>query len=107
MPLPTSNQNPILPVPSISQVPESSPDVCRGRRPLLGRRARLRTLPLAEAPAPTATSCLKCQLVGSRRLTCSKADVCAALPHAYALGPILLAAWLATAIAFVVAVYGR
>ncbi len=77
------------------------------RRPLLGRGAVLRALPSSDAPPPTAMKCLQCQLLGRRRLTCSKAEACAELPQSFAIGPILLAAWLATAIAFVVAVYGR
>lgn len=54
--------------------------------------------------APTAFACLQCQLVGRRRLTCSKADACAELPHAFYLGPVLLLAWAATAAAFIIAV---
>ncbi len=52
---------------------------------------------------PTALSCLRCQLLGRRRLTCTAADQCARLPFVLPVGPILLAAWLATALAFVVA----
>lgn len=87
--------------------PEALPGAGRARRPIIGHRAPLRALPIAGAPPPTAIMCLKCQLLGRPRLTCSKADVCAELPRTFAVGPILLAAWLATAIAFVVAVYGR
>lgn len=54
--------------------------------------------------APTALSCLRCQLLGRRRLLCSKVDACRELPHRYALGPILMVAWLVTVIAFVIAV---
>lgn len=54
-------------------------------------------------PAPTAWTCLHCQLVGHRKLLCSRVDACKELPHSFALGPVLMAAWLATAIAFVVA----
>lgn len=97
--LPQSSSPPATPEP----VPTAPPD----RRPLVGRGAPLRALPLADAPPPTAIRCLKCQLLGRRRLTCSKADACAELPQTFALGPLLLAAWLATAIAFVVAVYER
>jgi hypothetical protein len=61
-------------------------------------------LPIAGARPPTALACLHCQLIGRRRLLCSKADACAELPHSFAVGPVLLAAWLATAIAFIVAV---
>lgn len=87
-------------------VPVALP-AARAPRPIPGRRAALNTLPIAGAPSPTTLRCLKCQLIGSRQLTCSRADVCMELPQSYALGPILLAGWLATAIAFVVAVYGR
>ena len=64
------------------------------------------TLPPAAASAraspPTPLSCLRCQLLGRRRLTCTAADECARLPLVLPLGPALLAAWLATAVAFVV-----
>jgi hypothetical protein len=59
---------------------------------------------LAAFPAPTALACLQCQLGGRRRLTCSKADACAELPHSFALGPVLLLAWAVTAAAFIIAV---
>lgn len=54
--------------------------------------------------APTAFACLQCQLVGRRRLTCSKADACAELPHSFHLGPVLLVAWAVTVAAFIIAV---
>jgi hypothetical protein len=54
--------------------------------------------------APTAFACLQCQLIGTRRLTCSKVDACSDLPHSFLLGPILLGAWFVTAVAFVLAV---
>jgi hypothetical protein len=59
----------------------------------------------AAAPAPTMLACLQCQLIGRRRMLCSKVDSCAELPHAFALGPILLAGWLFTAVAFIVATW--
>jgi hypothetical protein len=59
---------------------------------------------VAALVAPTALACLQCQLVGRRRLTCSKATSCAELPHAFALGPALLLAWAVTAAAFIIAV---
>ena len=59
----------------------------------------------AAAPAPTTLACLQCQLIGRRRMLCSKVDSCAELPHAFALGPILLAGWFVTAVAFVVATW--
>jgi hypothetical protein len=64
------------------------------------------TLPYTStrAPAPDALQCLRCQLLGRRRLLCSRGDICRELPHVYPLGPILLAGWLVTAVAFVIAV---
>ena len=55
------------------------------------------------APTRDTLQCLRCQLLGRRRLTCSRAEVCRAIPHFYPIGPVLLAAWLATAVAFVIA----
>jgi hypothetical protein len=63
-----------------------------------------RQIALGAGPTPTTIACLRCQLVGKRQLTCSKADACAELPQSFILGPLLLAGWLVTAIAFVVAV---
>ena len=54
--------------------------------------------------APTTMACLRCQLIGRRRMLCSRADVCAELPHSFAVGPILLAAWAATTVAFIISV---
>jgi hypothetical protein len=56
-------------------------------------------------PDPTPLACLRCQLVGRRSLTCTRADACKELPHSFALGPLLLASWLATVIAFAIAVW--
>ena len=53
---------------------------------------------------PTSMTCLRCQLLGRRRLVCTKADACKELPLTFALGPILLVGWIVTAIAFFVAV---
>ncbi len=58
----------------------------------------------AEPVQPTRIQCLQCQLIGHRRLTCSMADDCKKLPHNFFLGPLLLAGWVATAIAFFLAV---
>ncbi|BDG02953.1 hypothetical protein [Anaeromyxobacter oryzae] len=58
----------------------------------------------ARATTPDTLQCLRCQLLGRRRLTCTRADVCREIPHFYPLGPLLLLAWLATAVAFVLAV---
>jgi hypothetical protein len=58
----------------------------------------------AARQAPTAIACLQCQLIGKRRLTCSKVDACSELPHSFLVGPLLLGAWLVTTIAFVLAV---
>ncbi len=55
----------------------------------------------ARAPAPSsALQCLRCQLLGRRRLLCSRADLCRELPRDHLLGPLLLAGWLVTAVAF-------
>jgi len=58
----------------------------------------------ARAPGPDALQCLRCQLLGRPRLTCSRADVCREIPRFHQLGPALLAAWLVIAVAFVIAV---
>ncbi|BDG10052.1 hypothetical protein AMPC_31650 [Anaeromyxobacter paludicola] len=55
---------------------------------------------------PTALSCLRCQLLGRRRLLCTRVDACRTVPHVYAVGPILLAGWLVTLAAFLFAVWG-
>jgi hypothetical protein len=80
---------------------EAAVDPAAQHRPAAGRLDVLQSQTLT---APTAIACLRCQLIGKRRLTCSKAHVCAELPQSFALGPILLAAWAATAVAFVIAV---
>jgi hypothetical protein len=61
---------------------------------------------VAGAPliAPTALDCLGCQLLGRRKLLCSRADACREMPHVSALGPVLLVGWLAMLVAFIVAV---
>jgi hypothetical protein len=58
-------------------------------------------------PLPTAFACLRCQLTGRRNMLCSRADACKELPLVLPIGPVLLALWLATAIAFVVAIWTR
>jgi hypothetical protein len=55
-------------------------------------------------PAPTTLSCLNCQLLGRRRLLCSRADACREIPHSFALGPLMLLGWMATLVAFILAV---
>ncbi len=57
------------------------------------------------APVPTRLDCLRCQLLGRRRLVCSRADECKEIPHNFFLGPVLLGAWLLTAIGFVVSIW--
>ncbi len=54
-------------------------------------------------PEPTTLSCLRCQFLGRRRLLCSRADACREVPLFLPLGPLLLLAWLITAVAFVMA----
>jgi hypothetical protein len=56
---------------------------------------------------PTALACLRCQLIGRRRLLCARADACKELPHVFPLGPVLLGAWLLTALAFVASIWTR
>ena len=67
----------------------------------------LPVVPRAHAPpqpllAPTSLRCLRCQLLHRGNLLCAKKDTCRSLPRVQALGPILLAGWLATALAFIV-----
>ncbi len=59
--------------------------------PIAGERPRV---------VPTALSCLQCQLLGRRKLSCSSVVACKAVPHVFALGPVLLLGWVATAVAF-------
>lgn len=87
--------NRIRPEARYAPLPVIAQDVAIGLR---------RALPITEARPPTMLTCLQCQLLGRRRMLCSKADLCAELPHSFAVGPILLGAWLVTAIAFIVAV---
>ena len=54
--------------------------------------------------APVALDCLNSQLLGRRRLLCSRVDACREIPHVFAVGPVLLVAWLATLVGFVLAV---
>lgn len=56
------------------------------------------------APGPSALQCLRCQVLGRPRLTCTRAAACGEIPRRYPLGLVLLAAWLAIAVGFVVAV---
>jgi hypothetical protein len=62
-------------------------------------------LETARARSPGALQCLRCQLLGRRRLTCARRELCLEIPHVYPLGPILLLGWLATAAAFVISVW--
>jgi hypothetical protein len=57
---------------------------------------------LHSVPSPTAARCLQCQLMGRRKALCSRRDACEALPLVFPLAPLLLAGWLALAIAFLV-----
>lgn len=69
-------------------------------------------VPLGRSPArgnappgpPTAAGCLRCQLAGRRRLGCLQADACARLPLFFPLAPLLLAGWVATALAFLLTI---
>ena len=58
--------------------------------------------------APSALSCLRCQLLGHRKLLCSKVDVCKEIPHVRALAPLaffgLFAALLASLVVFILRV---
>ncbi len=53
---------------------------------------------------PTALMCLQCQLIGRRRLMCSRRDECRSIPHMFILGPVLLVGWIATVVTFILAV---
>lgn len=75
--------------------PELAQAACQARPPLGSTGTR----------EPDALQCLRCQLLGRRRLTCSRRELCLEVPHFYPLGPILLLAWLATAAAFVVSIW--
>ena len=63
--------------------------------PIAGERPRL---------APTALSCLRCQVLGRRKLLCSRVEECKAVPHVFALGPVLLLGWVAMGVAFFFAI---
>ncbi|HET6412045.1 MAG TPA: hypothetical protein VFG53_08290 [Anaeromyxobacter sp.] len=53
---------------------------------------------------PTALDCLRCHLIGRRKLACARVDQCKEIPHVSALGPALLAGWLAMLVAFIIAI---
>lgn len=72
--------------------------------PILAQPAPASVPETISAPAPTRMACLQCQLIGRRKLTCSKADVCKELPHTFLLGPVLLVGWAATVVLFFLAV---
>lgn len=94
-------------IPPSGLLPNSILPETKSLPPIMARDVAIdlrRTLPIREARPPTTLKCLQCQLIGRRRLLCSKADICAELPHSFAVGPLLLAMWLGTAIAFIVAV---
>jgi hypothetical protein len=58
-------------------------------------------LRIEQPKPPTMMSCLNCQLLGRRKLLCSKKDVCKELPIAFRLGPLMLVGRLGTVVAFV------
>ena len=60
--------------------------------------------PTKRLKEPTALDCLQCQLIGHRRLLCSRVDQCKELPHVNALGPVLLLGWVVMAVAFFIAI---
>jgi hypothetical protein len=65
------------------------------------------SLPVMAGPllfAPTALADLGCQRLGRRQLLGSRLDVCREVPHVRAVGPALLVGWIATLVAFVLAV---
>ncbi len=64
-----------------------------------------RALRAARASMPTQLTCLRCQLIGRRRLLCARANDCKDLPHVFLLGPVLLGGWIATVIAFVASIW--
>jgi hypothetical protein len=61
-------------------------------------------LRIEQSRPPTVVSCLNCQLLGRRRLICSKKDACKELPIVLPLGPLMLVGWIGTAVAFVLSV---
>jgi hypothetical protein len=67
-------------------------------------RAPFPVAPTKRLKEPTALGCLQCQLIGRRRLLCSRVDQCKEIPHVNALGPVLLVAWLVVLVAFFVAI---
>jgi hypothetical protein len=70
--------------------------------------ATLASLPTFQARgklvAPTGLDCLRCQLLGRRRLLCSRADTCKEIPHAGALGAVILVGLLAGLVGFIVSI---
>jgi hypothetical protein len=54
--------------------------------------------------APTGLDCLRCQLLGRRRLLCSRADACKEIPHAGALGVVILVGLLAGFAGFIASI---
>lgn len=58
-------------------------------------------LRIEQPKPPTTISCLHCQLLGRRRLLCAKKDACKELPMVLPLGPLMLAGWVGTVVAFV------
>jgi hypothetical protein len=55
----------------------------------------------AGRPPATAVTCLRCQLLGHRRLMCDKAEACKEVPMSLVLGPAIILGWLTTVVAFV------
>jgi hypothetical protein len=72
-----------------------------GRHTLLVHNAR--DAPLVKRGQPTTLDCLRCQLLGKRKLLCSRADACREIPMFLPLGPLLLLGWAVTVVAFVLA----
>lgn len=71
---------------------------------LSNRGANDMPLRIEQPTPPTRMSCLNCQLLGRRKLLCSKKDVCKDLPIAFPLAPLMLVGWLGTVVAFVFSV---
>jgi hypothetical protein len=67
-------------------------------------KSSLPVAPTKRLKEPTALDCLQCQLIGHRRLLCSRVDQCKEITHVNALGPVLLLGWVVMAVAFVIAI---
>jgi len=91
----------------VARVRPFSPTFRCSTQVLENRAAKDRVMPITGGQplvAPTALSCLQCQVLGRRNLLCSRVQECKAVPHVFALGPVLLLGWIATMVAFFFAI---